>query len=303
MTHRIFVFGATGYLGGAIAARLAQDGHEVQGLTRRDDGVRVLNAAGIQGVPGDLAAPQAWMGALRNADIAIHAASDDADPRLGDQRVLDAVKSASADGRIRRFLYTSGIWDYTPSEAVIDETASLDTSAARRWRIAHHDVAFDLAEHDVQVTVFQPGVVYGETRGLIGEMFAEAHESGTVSIPEDGRPYWPMVHRDDVADAYARALDRGPAGARLLLADGSQLTVREIAEAIARVTGARVQSRTLDELPAGLAGYGALLLRTNRVNAARARADLGWTPRHTSFVAEVDDLYGEWRSGRPSRVG
>src|SRR6185295_11936482 len=100
---------------------------------------------------------------------------------------------------------------------------------------------------------------------------AEAHESGTVSIPEEGRTCWPMVHRDDIADAYSLALERGPAGSRLLLADGSQLTVREIAEAIARATGARVQSRTLDALPAGLADYGALLLRTNRVNAARAR--------------------------------
>ena len=303
MAQRIFVFGATGYLGSAIAARLARDGHEVQGLTRREDGVRALKAAGVQGVRGDLASSSEWLGALRNADIAIHAASDDADARLGDERVLDAVRSASADGRIRRFLYTSGIWDYAPSDAVIDETAPFDSTAARRWRVAHHDVAFDLAEHDVQVTVFQPGVVYGETRGLIGEMFAEAHESGTVSIPEDGRTHWPMVHRDDVAGAYALALDRGPNGSRLLLADGSQLTVREIADAIARATGARVQPRALDELPGGLAGYGALLLRSNRVDAARARAELGWSPQHTSFVAEVDDLYGEWRSGRPSTVG
>jgi len=302
MAQRIFVFGATGYLGGAIAARLARDGHEVQGLTRSDDGVRSLEATGIQAVRGDLAEPGPWLGLLQNADVAIHAALDDGDPRLGDQRVLAAVRSASEDGRIRRFLYTSGIWDYAPSESVIDETAVLDTSPARQWRIAHHEVAFDLEGHDVAVTVFQPGVVYGESRGLIGLMFAEARETGVVSVPGDGSTRWPMVHRDDVAEAYALALTNGPAGSRLLLADGSQLTMREIGDAIARATGARVQPRTLEELPEGLRDYGALLLRSNRVNAARARAELGWTPQHTSFVAEVDDLYGEWRSGSPSTV-
>lgn len=302
MPLRIFVLGATGYLGSAIASRLARDGHEVSGLSRSEEGLRTLAAAGVQGVLGDLERPAAWLGLLQNADVAIHAAIDHDDALLGDQRALEAVRTASEDGRIRRFLYTSGVWDYGSSDAVIDESVPLDPPPGRRWRVAHHDVAFDLAAHDVEATVFQPAIVYGESRGLLAPMFAEARENGTVSVAGNGSQYWPMVHREDVADAYARALELGPAGARLLLADGSQFTAREIGEAIARATGARVQMKPVEEMPEGLRDYGALLLRSQRVSSDRARAALGWTPKHTSFVAEVDDLFGEWQSGSPSTV-
>lgn len=130
---------------------------------------------------------------------------------------------ASQDGRIRRFFYTSGVWDYGSSDTVIDESAPLDPLPGRGWRVAHHDVAFDLAADDVRATVFQPGIVYGESRGLLAAMFAAARETGVVSVAEGGTQRWPMVHRVDVADAYARALERGPAGARLMLARRARL--------------------------------------------------------------------------------
>lgn len=302
MSLRVFVMGATGYLGAAITARLAREGHDVYGLTRREDGRRALEALGAHAVLGDLAQPASWLGVLKNCDAAIHAAADESDARLGDERALEQVRASALDGRIRRFLYTSGVWDYGSGVGPIDERAPLDPLPGRRWRIAHHDVAFDLAEHDVKVTVMQPAIVYGESRGLLAPMFAEARETGVVSLPGDGSQHWPMIHRDDVAEAFALALERGPAGQRLLLADGSEFTAKEIAAAIARATQARVQPRPAEELPEDLRGYGVALFRDQRVNAARARADLGWTPRHTSFVSEVDDLFGEWQSGRPSTV-
>lgn len=303
MSQRIFVLGATGYLGSAIAARLARAGHDVTGLTRSGKGLLTLEAIGVRGVRGSVAEPEPWIGFLRNADVAIHAAADYADARLADAQALEAVRIAAEDGRVRRFLYTSGIWDYGSSDTVFDETAPFDPLPGRAWRIAHHDVAFDLAVHEVAVTVLQPAIVYGGSDGLLDALFTEARERGVVPVPGDGRQHWPMIHRDDVAEAYALATERGPAASRLLLADGSALTAREVADAIARATGARAETRSPEDMPQNLLPYGAALLRDQRVSAAKARAELGWTPRHESFAAEVDDLYGEWQSGSPSPVG
>jgi nucleoside-diphosphate-sugar epimerase len=296
MNTRVFVTGATGYLGGAIAARLARSGYEVFGLTRQAGRTPALTALGVKPVVGDLAERGSYMGALQNCDAVVHALYDADDVAGRDQTALEAYRQAAQDGRMRNLLYTSGMWVHGDTGGkVIDESAPLAPLALVAWRAAHEEVALDLSEHEVTVTILRPAIVYGESRGILGGLFAEARAKRTVTFPGDGTQHWGMVHRDDVAEACALALEHGRSGERYALVDESQHTVREIAEAIARATGATAHARPRAAVIAKLGAFGEALLTDQKVTAAKARRQLGWVPRHTSFVNEAGALYREWQ--------
>jgi nucleoside-diphosphate-sugar epimerase len=101
-----------------------------------------------------------------------------------------------------------------------------------------------------------------------------------------------------VAEAYALGLEHAPAGGRYALADDHPLGVREIAAAIARATGAEAIAWPSDDVRERLGPYGDALLASLRVSAQKARRELGWVPRHSSFAEDVDALYREWLAGQ-----
>jgi len=302
MKQRIFVTGATGYLGGAVSARLARMGHSVFGLTRRRERAASLEAVGVTPVVGDLVKDGEWLGVLQNCDVAVHLAHDaDAGPALLDQAALEALRRASLDGRVRRVLYTSAAWVHGHGrDGMADENTPLAPLPLVQWRAAHEEIALDLAAHEVEVMVLRPAMVYGEHRGILGGWFAEAHDAHTVTYPGDGSQHWSLVHRDDVADAYALALEHGAPGERYLLADESRHTVRELAEAVAHATGAKTIPWPAADLVRTHGAVGEALLNDLVVSASKARRELGWVPRHLSFVNEAGDLWREWQEGRPA---
>jgi len=304
MKTRIFITGASGYLGSAIAERLVRAGYEVVGLVRTAEQASRLGRAGVQPQLGDLTKPETFVSVIKNCDVAVHATyAREGSPAALDQLALEAYRDAAEDGRLRRLLYTSGFWVHgDPKGESIDESAPLAPLENVAWRAPHEDVVMDLAQHEVVPVVFRPAIVYGESRGILGGWFAEAKDRGTVTYPGDGSQLWGMVHRDDVAEAYRLGLEHAGAGDRFLLADGSAHTVRELAEAVARATGATPKPWPADEVVQALGAYGGALLSSARVNATKARRELGWVPRHTSFVAEVDALYREWLGPSEARV-
>ena len=303
MSQRIFVTGASGYLGSGIAARMVRAGHEVVGLTRRQEGGEALERLGVKPVIGDLAEPETFVGALKNCDAVVHAASDSAASAERDQAALEAFRAAAQDGRVRRLLYTSGMWVYGPTAGrIVDETTALAPAELVRWRVAHEEIALDLTDDEVTVIVFRPAIVYGESRGIIGGLFAEARAKHTVTIPGDGRQHWELVHRDDVAEAYHLALEHARGGERYILVDEAHLAAGDIGEAVARVTGATAKRWDARAVVKKLGPYGEALLMSQKATAARARRELGWVPRHTSFVNEAEAVYGEWQAGQRTAV-
>jgi len=304
MKQRIFVTGATGYIGSAIAARLARQGHQVFGLTGRRERAPALEAAGLEPVIGDLTQDGEWLGVLQNCDVAVHAAFDpDAGPALADQAALEALRLASLDGRVRRVLYTSAAWVHGHGrDGLADEETPLAPLPLVQWRAAHEEIALDLAAHEVEVVVLRPALVYGEHRGILGGWFAEAHDARTVTYAGDGAQHWSLVHRDDVADAYALALEHAAPGERYLLADESRHTVKELAEAVAEATGAKAVPWPAADLVRAHGALGQALLNDLLVSSSKARRELGWVPRHLSFVNEAADLWREWQSARPEPV-
>jgi len=305
MSHRIFVTGASGYIGSAIAARLARKGHKVFGLTRSREHAKVLDGLGIVPVIGDLAGDQDWRGVLQNCDGAVHTAFDGENGAADvDQAALEALRCASLDGRVRRVLYTSGTWVHGHGcDGLADERTPLSPLGVVQWRAAHEEIALDLAAHEVQVVILRPGMVYGEHRGVLGGWFAEAQDSHTVTYPGDGSQHWSLVHRDDLADGYALAFEHAKAAERYLLADESRYTVKELAEAVAAATSSKAVSWPAAEMVKELGGYGEALLNDLSVSSAKARRELGWVPRHVSFVAEAPELWRAWQAGRTTPVG
>jgi len=303
MSQRIFVTGATGYLGSAVAARLARAGHEVFGLTRSRERARALTSTGVKPVFGDLSTPEDWTGVLQNCDWAVHVAFD---PEQGaseqDHNALEAFRTAALDGRLRKLVYTSGIWVHGASTEVLDETAPLKPLELVQWRVAHEEIALDLSSHEVTTLVMRPGMVYGEHRGIFGSWFAEAQAKKTLTYPGDGSQHWGTVHRDDVAEAYALALEDGEVAGRYLLVDESRHTVKELAEAAASAAEAKAQSWPADKVVETLGLFGKALLNDLQVTSAKARRELGWVPRHTSFVAEAPELWREWQEARETPV-
>jgi len=300
---RVFITGVSGYIGSVIATRLVRSGYEVYGLTRNIDRVSDLSARGIHPVVGTLSKPDTFLPALKNCDAAIHTAVDPTDVANQDRLALEAIRFGALDGRVRQFIYTSDAWLHGDTGGrVIDESAPLNPVDLVRWRAAHEDAAIDLVEHDVKVVVLRPSIVYGSSRGILGSMFAEAHDHGVVHYAGSGAQHWGMIHRDDVAEAYLRALERATGGERYLLSDGSQFTLRQIAEAIANVTGAQLRSREPSEVLKQSGLFGRALLTSQKLDASKAHRELGWTPKHTSFVDEAGQLDQDWLASRGTPV-
>jgi nucleoside-diphosphate-sugar epimerase len=186
--------------------------------------------------------------------------------------------------------------------AITDESAPIAPLPLVHWRAAHEEVALDLSEFEVSTVILRPSIVYGESRGIIGAMWAEARDQHRVTYPGDGTQIWSLVHREDVAEAYALAIEHAPVGSRYLLADDQPLSVREIAGAIARTSGVEATPWAREEVLEKLGSYGEALLSGARVSAARARRELGWVPRHTNFANEAEALHREWQTSQGTPV-
>jgi nucleoside-diphosphate-sugar epimerase len=297
MGMRIFIIGATGYLGSAIGRRLVRAGHDVHGLTRAEANRAVLESRGITPVVGDVTDPESFLGPLKNCDAVVHAVEDPNDIAGTDQKALEAVRTAVADGRVKRLLYTSGTWVHGDTGGkVIDETTPLDPLPVVSWRAAHEAMALDTGDSGLETVILRAPIVYGGSRGILGRLWKEAREKRTVTCYGDGSQHWATVHVDDVAEAYRLAIEHAKPGECFVLSDDSNLTMRELAESIAGATGAAVKEWPREQVIEKLGSYGEALLTDLRVNAAKARRELGWVPRHTSFAREAEALYGEWQA-------
>lgn len=295
---KIFITGPTGYLGSAIAARFIAGGHTVFGLVRTRERAEAFAVAGGKPVRGELASPREWLSELQNCDAAVHVAiAGEPHTAALDQRALETVRAAVQDGRVRRLLFTSGVWVHGDTHGIcVDESSPLAAAETVKWRPAHENMALDLSSVEMKTVVLRPGMVYGGGAGMFAGWFREARERGTVSYPGDGAQHWGMVHRDDVAEAYALALEHAAGGERYLLVDESRFTVRELAEAATRASGATVRALGRAETLESLGLDGSAMLMDQQFTAGKARRELGWVPRHTSFVAEAESLYREWQA-------
>jgi nucleoside-diphosphate-sugar epimerase len=298
---RTFVTGASGYIGLGVAAALARAGHEVVGLVRDAGKARRLAAAGVEAVVGDMAAPQAWIGAARECAASVHCAAEYTERFHDlDRRTTEALLRAAREaGGPRTFLYTSGCWVLGDTgDRVADETAPTNPPAFVAPRVETERLVLAADAGPVRTLVVRPACVYGGSGSLTASWFGSAARDGAATVLGDGAQRWAMVHLDDLADLYVRALESTLRGEVLHAADGSRATVRECAEAASRAAGrgGAVRLLPLAEAVAAFGPSAHCMAMTQRLDASKAARLLGWHPRHAGFVDEARLLHLAWRA-------
>jgi nucleoside-diphosphate-sugar epimerase len=287
MQLNVFLTGATGYIGGAVADALLADGHSVVGLARSDEAARRLTAKGIIPFHGDLNSPANLAKAAMESDGVIHAGTTN-DGRIDQEAVramLDALRGSN-----KPFLYTSGIWVLGDTgRKIADETWPANPAALVAWRPEVEQLALAAAPSGIRSIVIRPGIVYGRGGGIPEDFVKSARETGAARYVGTGENHWPLIHVEDLADLYVRAFQHAASGALFHATDGSAFRVREIAEAASLGAGAggRTQSWPLEEARKALGAYADALVLDQLVSPDKARTTLDWQPRMASVVEDL----------------
>lgn len=277
----IFVTGATGYIGSAVCRTLLGKGFTVSGLARSDAAAAALETAGVRAVRGDLNSPQCLLDAARGAGGTIHTAMQWG-PQSGelDRAVVSALIDALA-GSNKPLIYSSGTWVMGETKGrVAGEMFPLQPPAPVAWRPAVERLVQEAKEKSVCGVVLRPAMVYGRGGGTVGRLIREAREQGAVRLPGTGENHWSFVCIDDLAALYHLALERAQAGSLYLAAHGTAVTVKTVAEMIAKSNGVagKVEWLPLEKARESMGPAVDCLVMDQQVLSTKAARELGWKP-------------------------
>jgi nucleoside-diphosphate-sugar epimerase len=285
---KVFLTGATGYIGGAVADRLRAAGHKLTGLARTEAAAARLKSAGITPVRGDFADPASVGSAARDADGVISMATT-YNPAI-DGPAIDSILDALA-GANKPFVYTSGIWSHGDTGgAVVDETTPPRPAALVAWRQGVEDRVRAAAGRGIRTVVIRPAIVYGRGGGIPAGFVESARTEGAARYIGTGKNRWPFVHVDDLADLYLLALEHAPAGSVLLGVAGPSRAVSDVAAAASRGAGAggRTVAWPLDEARQKLGPYADALVLDQQASGRRAQELLGWQPHRPDVLEDIE---------------
>jgi len=238
-----------------------------------------------------------WRDAAVGFDALIHTALDSQRGPEADAKALDTLFSAAkSTGGHPRVVYTSGVWVLGSSSAPADERATLAPAAHSAWRMAHEQRV--LAATGLTPVVVRSGIVYGGTRGIVGDLLRDG-VNGLIRIIGDGRNRWATIYDRDLADLYVRLVTAPDVSGTYHATDEADESVLDIVEALSRNTTHKPDVRfvPLEEARAKLGTYADALAMDQVVRSPRARA-LGWTPSLRSVGGNMPRLLEEWRNGQ-----
>ena len=295
---KVALTGATGFIGSHVLAELQDHGHEVTALVRDDAHANAV-AAGVRPVVVDLYDRPAVVSTLSDADGAIHTASpgDETSADL-DSAVVDAAIEAFG-GTGKPYLHITGAWLYG-ANASITEESPIDAPAMVSWKEPIARRAPDATE--MRGVVIAPGVAYGDGGGGVPGLLlgSPRDDAGKLIMLGTGRQHWATVHVADLADVFRRALEDDSARGHYVVGDGLNPTVAELTEAAAVAAGAPgAVPGSEDEARARLGDFAAVLLLDQGTDAAKARAELDWSPSHPGLIDEFRN--GSYRNGGGTR--
>src|SRR4051794_29151589 len=285
---KVFLTGATGYIGSAVTERLRAAGHEVSALARSDASAGKLAATGIRGVRGDFTDPRSIIAAAGEADGVISLATT-YDPNI-DGPAIDAILDALA-GSTKPFIYTSGIWSHGDTGGkVVDEASPPRPAPLVSWRQAVEDRVLQAASRGIRSIVIRPAIVYGRGGGIPAGFAESAQKDGAARYVGTGENRWPFVHVDDLADLYLLALEKASPGTLLLGVSGPAHSVRDVAAAASRGAGAegRIRAWPLEEARKKLGPYADALVLDQQASGKRAQQLLGWRPHRPDVLEDLE---------------
>jgi nucleoside-diphosphate-sugar epimerase len=302
---RVFVTGATGYIGTAVVDALQRASHEVVALVRHHETARRLAERGIDTAVGTLGNPNMWRTQASSCDAFVHAAFEPSPKgveieRIALETLVELARSAAERGPAA-LVYTSSIWVLGPAPEPVDETAPPAPIDLVAWRPAHEQWVLEAGTGQLRTAVIRPGIVYGGSRGIVSDLLASA-ENGLMRIVGNGENHWPLVYDRDLADLYVRVLASEDAQGVFHGTDGADEQVRTIADAIAahRPHPPDIRFVPLAEAHAKTGAHADALALDQRVRSTRS-LDLGWSPALHSVSGNIPRLFEELRRERRAR--
>lgn len=291
---RVFLTGATGFIGSRIVPELQARGHQVLGMTRSDEGAAALRAAGAEVHFATLEDPASVAAGVSRADAVIHTAFDhDFENFVAncekDRRVLEAL-GAVLKGSDRPLLITSGTGmgdpgDGTPAREEVTDLNNLNP------RVLSERTAERLLQEGVNVAVMRlPQVHDAYRQGLISPYVAIARQRGAVAMLGDGLNRWPAAHVDDVAALYAMAFDRGVAGARYHAVAEEGVQMRDIAKVLSGGLGLPITPLAPEDMAAHFGWLAGFVGLDMSASSARTRAELGWEPHGPGLLSDLAEM-------------
>ena len=294
---RVLLTGGTGYIGSAVLDALLRAGHHVDALVRNREKAAQVHLRGAHPVIGDLSQAASYAAIAAAADGTIHAAMDDS-PRghALDALALDTFLATSPrPGRF--FIYTSGVWVLGPAPSAVAEDAVLNPIELSAWRAPHEQRVLEAASADFRTVVVRPGIVYGGSRGIVGDLFKSA-ANGLVRVIGNGENHWPLVYDRDLGDLYLMLATNAKASGVFHANDECDESVNDLVTAIAGHVAIKpsVRKVPLTEAHKKMGPYAEALALDQIVRSPRARA-LGWSPSLHAVSRNAARLFEEWRRG------
>ncbi|MFM0302234.1 SDR family oxidoreductase [Paraburkholderia sediminicola] len=291
---RIFLTGATGFIGSALVPELIKAGHQVIGMTRSEAGAQALVAAGAEVHHGALEDPESLRSGAAKAEAVIHTAFDHDFSRFvenceKDKRAIAALGSALA-GSDRPLVITSGTGIGNPEfgQPSIEDVFNINHPNPR---IASELAGNELLEKGVNVSVVRLPQVHNTVKqGLITPLVAIAREKGVSAYVGEGRNRWPAGHLLDVARLYRLAVEASEPGARYHAVGEEGVSSREIAEALGRGLNLPAVSIAPEKAAEHFGWMGMFVGMDFPASSAQTQARLGWHPTGPRLIADLNEM-------------
>jgi nucleoside-diphosphate-sugar epimerase len=288
---RVFVTGATGFIGSAVVKELVSAGHHVLGLTRSDAGAKSLEDAGAEAHRGDLEELQSLRSGAAVADAVIHTAfrhdwSRFAEACEMDKRAIETI-GAVLRGSSRPFIVSSGVGVAQGRAATEDDPPLSSPSLPRVSEVT----AVALMERGINAIVMRLPQVHDTVKqGLVTPLIAVARAKEVSAYIGDGQNRWPAAHVSDVARLYLLALEKGTAGARYHAVAEEGVPLKDIAMVIGRGLNVPVISIVQEQAQEHFGFLGFFAERDPLTSSAQTRRKLGWNPTGPSLLTDLGNM-------------
>ncbi|HXJ21053.1 MAG TPA: SDR family oxidoreductase [Polyangia bacterium] len=288
---RVFVTGASGFIGSAVVPELISAGHRVLGLARSETSARALAAAGADVLRGDLNDTNSLQAGATESDGVIHLGfiHDFHDYEASLRTDLRAIETMSGvlEGSGRPFVFASGVAALLPGRLATEE---VPFAPGQHARATNAIVALGFAARGVRVSCVRlaPTVHGPGDHGFVRRLVEVAREKGVSGYIGDGQNHWPAVHRLDAARLFRLALEKAPAGSVLHGVADQGVPTRTIAEIIGRKLALPVVAIAPDAANAHFGWIGRFFAMDQPASSALTRERLSWTPTHPGLIEDLE---------------